>query len=151
MEDGSLEPRAVGHAKTSIEQFPRLEMEDSSTEKCLRSAWETAVRQVFTYCIIAPTTNYDVEYAAAFFLLAGNLRDAVNVCANQLQDLQLAIAIARVHGGDDCLVLRELLEDNVLPQAAFDGNRWLATWAFWMLGRRDMAVRALIVRMSSSI
>ena len=25
-----------------------------------------------------------------------------------------------------------------------EGNRWLATWAFWMLGRRDMAVRALI-------
>ena len=26
-----------------------------------------------------------------------------------------------------------------------DGNRWMASWAFWMLGRRDMAVRSLIV------
>lgn len=42
-------------------------------------------------------------------------------------------------------MVRSLLEDKVLPQAALEGNRWLATWSFWMLGRRDMAVRALIV------
>ena len=85
------------------------------------------------------------EYAAAFFLLADNLQGAVDVCANQLQDLQLAIAIARVYEGDESPVLQSLLEDRVLPQAALEGNRWLATWAFWMLGRRDMAVRVLIV------
>lgn len=89
-------------------------------------------------------TDVSAEYAAAFFLLAGNIQDAINVCANQLHDLQLAIAVARVYDGDDSLVLRSLLEEKVLPQAAFEGNRWLATWAFWMLGRRDMAVRALI-------
>ena len=91
------------------------------------------------------TADKCIEYAAAFFLLAGNLRDAVNVCANQLQDLQLAITIARVYEGDDGTVFRKLLEERVLPLAAFEGNRWLATWAFWMLGRRDLAVRALIV------
>lgn len=83
-------------------------------------------------------------YAAAFFLLAGNLQDAVNVCLHQLQDLQLAVAVARVYEGDDGLVLRRLLEDKVLAQAASEGNRWLATWAFWMLGKRDMAVRSCI-------
>ena len=67
------------------------------------------------------------------------------MCANQLQDLQLAVAISRVYEGDKGLVLRSLLEEKVLPQAALEGNRWLATWSFWMLGRRDMAVRALIV------
>ena len=59
--------------------------------------------------------------------------------------MQLAVAITRVHDGDNSPILRALLEDRVLPQAAFDGNRWLASWAFWMLGRRDMAVRVLIV------
>ena len=93
--------------------------------------------------------DHILEYAAAFFLLAGNLRDAVNVCAQQMQDLQLAIAVARVYEGDDGLIFRELLEDRVLPQAASEGNRWLATWAFWMLGRRDMAVRVLIVCISA--
>jgi len=90
-------------------------------------------------------TDIVEEYAAAFFLLAGNLRDAVNVCAQQSQDLQLAVAVARVYEGDNGPVLRDLLEDKVLPMAAVEGNRWLAMWAFWMLGRRDMAVRALIV------
>lgn len=85
------------------------------------------------------------EYSAAFFLLADHLQDAVNVCLNQLKDLQLAIAIARVYEGDTGPVLRKLLQEEVLNIAAQEGNRWLASWAFWMLRRRDMAVRALIV------
>lgn len=87
----------------------------------------------------------NAAYAAAFFLLADCLRDAVNVCLNQLRDLQLAVAITRIYEGDHGPVLRELLEEKVLPLAAHEGNRWLASWAFWMLRRRDMAVRALIV------
>ncbi|KAK0107758.1 regulator of (H+)-ATPase in vacuolar membrane, variant 2 [Cadophora gregata f. sp. sojae] len=84
------------------------------------------------------------EYAAAFFLLADCLRDAVSVMLNQLKDLQLAIAVTRVYEGENGPVLKELLTDKVLPLAAQEGNRWLASWAFWMLRRRDMAVRALI-------
>ncbi|EFX06570.1 WD repeat protein [Grosmannia clavigera kw1407] len=84
------------------------------------------------------------EYAVAFFLLADRLQDAVAVCFNQLQDLQLAIAIARVYEGDHGPILSKFLEDEVLPLAAQEGNRWLASWAFWMLHRRDMSVRALI-------
>ncbi|KAK3386909.1 RAVE protein 1 C terminal-domain-containing protein [Podospora didyma] len=84
------------------------------------------------------------EYAAAFFLLADHLDDAVNVIFNQMKDLQLAIAVARVYEGEQGPVLRKLLEEEVLLIAAQEGNRWLASWAFWMLHRRDMAVRALI-------
>ncbi|KAF7549991.1 hypothetical protein G7Z17_g6017 [Cylindrodendrum hubeiense] len=80
------------------------------------------------------------EYAAAFFLLADHLHDAVEVCLKQLKDMQLAIAIARVYEGDNGPVLRRLLQDEVLPLAAQEGNRWLASWAFWMLGRKDMAM-----------
>jgi RAVE protein 1 C terminal len=85
------------------------------------------------------------EYAAAFFLLADCLKDAVGICVKQLDDLELAITITRVYEGDDGPVLKWLLEDVVLPRAAIDNNRCLATWAFWMLNRRDMAVRALVV------
>jgi hypothetical protein len=70
------------------------------------------------------------------------------VILNQLKDLQLAIAVTRVYEGEQGPVLKELLQDKVLPLAAQEGNRWLASWAFWMLHRRDMAVRALIVRYS---
>ena len=119
--------------------------EQSSTQKLLsnnfkESRWKTAALKN-AYALLGKRR---FEYAAAFFLLAGNLQDAVNVCAHQMQNLQLAIAVARVYDGDDSLVLHSLLEDKVLPQAALEGNRWLATWAFWMLGKRDMAVRALI-------
>jgi hypothetical protein len=69
----------------------------------------------------------------------------VNVCLNQLKDLQLAIAISRIYEGDKGPILKEILQEKVLPLAAQEGNRWLASWAFWMLHRRDMAVRALIV------
>lgn len=95
--------------------------------------------------LLADQKIVTAEYAAAFFLLADHLRDAVNVCLNQLKDLQLAIAVARVYEGDHGPVLRRLLEEEVLAIAAHEGNRWLASWAFWMLHRRDMAVRALIV------
>lgn len=86
-----------------------------------------------------------LEYAAAFFLLADHLRDAAQVCMNQLGDLQLAITITRAYEGDSGPVLKEILEERVLVDAATEGNRWMASWAFWMLNRRDMAVRALVV------
>ncbi len=91
--------------------------------------------------------EYHSEYAAAFFLLGGSLKDAVNVCIRNLQDFQLAVALARVvEQGDDGPVLREILTYTVLPIAFKEGNRWLASWAFWILRRRDLAVRILIVR-----
>lgn len=84
------------------------------------------------------------EYAAAFFLLADNLDSAVSVLSNQLGDTQLAIAVARVYGGDDSSTLKKFLNERVLPNAAREGNRCQATWTYWMLGERSLAVRALV-------
>ena len=84
-------------------------------------------------------------FAATFFLLGDSLKDAVNVCVRQLDDLPLAVAIARVYEGDDGPVLRSILEANVLPLAFGKGYRWLASWAFWMLNRRDLAIQTIIV------
>jgi len=85
------------------------------------------------------------EYAAAFFLLADRVKDAANVLATQLKDIQLAVAVTRVYEGDDGPVLKQLLQDKVLPVAAQQGDRWLAHWAFDMIGRRDLAMRCLAV------
>ncbi|GKT49456.1 regulatory protein cys-3 [Colletotrichum spaethianum] len=119
--------------------------EQGATQKLLANNFEepkwrtTALKNAY-----ALLSKRRFEYAAAFFLLADHLQDAVNVCLNQLKDLQLAVAIARVYEGDQGPVLRKLLEEEVLAVAAKEGNRWLASWAFWMLNRKDMAVRALI-------
>ncbi|KAG9100994.1 regulator of (H+)-ATPase in vacuolar membrane [Ceratobasidium sp. 370] len=84
------------------------------------------------------------EFAAAFFMLGGSLQDAVNVCLKQLDDFQLAIALARVVEGDNGPVLRGILSKTVVPLAFESGNRWLGSWAFWMLDRRDLSVRILL-------
>ncbi|KAI0721213.1 RAVE protein 1 C terminal-domain-containing protein [Cerioporus squamosus] len=84
------------------------------------------------------------EYAAAFFLLGGGLKDAVSVCIRNLGDWQLAVAIARVVEGDDGPILQDILNNTVIPLAFKEGNRWLASWAFWLLHRRDLTVRILV-------
>ncbi|TFK36859.1 RAVE protein 1 C terminal-domain-containing protein [Crucibulum laeve] len=85
------------------------------------------------------------EYAAAFFLLGNSLKDAVNVCIKQLGDFQLAVALARVvEQGNDGPILQSIFTDTVLPTAFQLGNRWLGSWAFWLLHRRDLAVRILL-------
>ncbi|MCJ1314388.1 regulator of (H+)-ATPase in vacuolar membrane [Agyrium rufum] len=122
--------------------------EQSSTQRFLSnnfsdSRWKTAALKN-AYALMGKRR---FEYAAAFFLLADNLRDAVSVCANQMQDLQLAIAIARVYVGNDAdnPVLKDLINDKVIPQAAREGNRWMASWAYWMLGTKDKALQSLTV------
>lgn len=97
-------------------------------------------------------THKDIpEYAAAFFLLGDSLADAINVCVRQLDDFQLAVALTRVvEQGDDGPVLKHLLSNTVLPIAFAGGNRWLAGWAFWLLRRRDLAVRVLVVSTPST-
>ncbi|WRT63649.1 uncharacterized protein IL334_000572 [Kwoniella shivajii] len=94
------------------------------------------------------------EYAAAFFMLAGCAKDSINVCLRHLNDWQLGVALARVVESNEMEgkgvgpILRWILEDTVLPVAFKGGHRWLASWAFWTLGRRDLAVRILISPMN---
>jgi hypothetical protein len=120
--------------------------EQSATQRLLSNnfdeqRWRTAALKN-AYALLG---KHRFEYAAAFFLLAGHLKDAVSVLSNQLGDMQLAIAVARVYEGDNGPVLEEFLKEKVLPLAVMEGNRWLANWALWMLGKRDKAVRALLV------
>ena len=79
--------------------------------------------------------------------MADSLKDAVNVCLRNLQDFQLAVAVARVYEGDDGPILAEIITDHILPQALKVGDRWLASWGFWLLGNRGKSVQALIVRL----
>lgn len=60
------------------------------------------------------------DHAVAFFLLAGNLRDAVDICLHKLNDLQLAIIIIRLYEGDEGN-LRKLLYTEILG-CDEDGN-----------------------------
>ena len=71
----------------------------------------------------------------------------MNVCLRHLDDFQLAVALARVvEARDDGPILRDILNETIVPLAFKKGNRWLGSWAFWLLHRRDLAVRILVVR-----
>ncbi|KAL1897565.1 regulator of (H+)-ATPase in vacuolar membrane [Ceratocystis pirilliformis] len=119
--------------------------EQAPTQKILANNFdEPKWRTVAMKNAYALLSKRRFRYAAAWFLLGDCLQDAVSVCLKQLKDLQLAVAITRVYEGDNGPVLKKLLEEQVLPLAAEDGNRWLASWAFWMLQRKDMAVQTLI-------
>ncbi|KAG0842100.1 hypothetical protein G6F19_001183 [Rhizopus arrhizus] len=88
------------------------------------------------------------EYAAAFFLLADKLRDAVNVILRNVKDYQLAIAICRVYEGDHSPILREILENTVIPTAIRSNDRWLISMTYWLLGKQNESIRSLIVPLS---
>jgi len=79
-------------------------------------------------------------------MLADQPKDAISVCLRQMGDWQLAVALAKaVEPDDKGPLLKWILTDRVVPMAFEGGHRWLASWAFWTLGRRDLAVRVLIV------
>ncbi|WOO80078.1 Regulator of V-ATPase in vacuolar membrane protein 1 [Vanrija pseudolonga] len=106
--------------------------------------WKTAAAKN-AYALLS---KQRYEYAAAFFMLAGKPKDAITVCLRQLNDWQLAVALARcIEGASGGELLRWVLLDTVLPIAYKGGHRWLASWALWMLNRRDLAVRVLITPM----
>ncbi|KAJ3161107.1 regulator of (H+)-ATPase in vacuolar membrane [Geranomyces michiganensis] len=84
------------------------------------------------------------EYAAAFFLLADKLKDAVSVCLKQLNDPQLATILCRLYEGEDGPILKETITTHILPNAIAKGDRWLAAMAFTMLKQRDQALFAVL-------
>lgn len=53
--------------------------------------------------------------------------------------------LARVYEGDDGPTLKYILNTHVLPFAFGKGHRRLASWAFWLQKRRDLAVQVLVV------
>ncbi|BEI81268.1 hypothetical protein CcaverHIS002_0204280 [Cutaneotrichosporon cavernicola] len=101
--------------------------------------WKTAAAKN-AYALLS---KQRYEYAAAFFMLAGSPKDAITVCLRQLNDWQLAVTLARAVEGDGPL-LTWVLTDTVLPIAFAGGHRWLASWALWMLKRRDLSVRVIV-------
>lgn len=81
-------------------------------------------------------------------MLGDSIQDAVNVCIKNLNDIDLAVALVRIkEGRDDGPLFVKLLKTRLLPLAFDVQDRYLAHWAFWRLGQREMAVRVLCTSM----
>ncbi|CAH2049435.1 unnamed protein product, partial [Iphiclides podalirius] len=96
------------------------------------------------------------EHAAAFFLLGGALKDALEVLITRLGDLQLAMVIARLYESDSTLPpsLKKLLMDEVLggegegegeiePERAHP-DPFVRSMALWELRRYGEALDTLV-------
>lgn len=72
--------------------------------------------------------RHQLELAVAFFLLGGDTSSAINVCAKNLGDEQLALVICRLvesYGGPlQC----HLISKFMLPSAIEKGDYWLASY-----------------------
>ncbi|XP_018327674.1 dmX-like protein 2 isoform X2 [Agrilus planipennis] len=93
------------------------------------------------------------DHAAAFFLLAGHLKDAVEVVLNKLQDIQLAIIIVRLYEGDG-ESLRRLLYVEILGCNSEGNNQdltkahpdpFLRSMSLWILKEYQDSLNTLLI------
>lgn len=71
--------------------------------------------------------RHQLELAIAFFLLGGDTKSAVSVCAKTLGDEQLALVICRLIEGSGGSLERHLVAKCLLPAAIERGDRWFAS------------------------
>ncbi|KAM9587066.1 dmX-like protein 1 isoform 3-T3 [Morphnus guianensis] len=94
------------------------------------------------------------EHSAAFFLLAGHLEDAVEVCLEKLNDIQLALVISRLYESEFEVsstyksVLQKRILGSVFPAKESSGNMhcdpFLRSMAYWILEDYSKALDTLI-------
>ncbi|XP_044575804.1 dmX-like protein 2 isoform X2 [Cotesia glomerata] len=95
------------------------------------------------------------DHAAAFFLLAGSLRDAVEVCLTKLNDIQLAMVVSRLYEDDIASPnFKRLLYEEILGceenKTVTDLNRvhpdpFLRSMALWMLKDYSGSLNTLLL------
>ncbi|NXF09656.1 DMXL1 protein, partial [Smithornis capensis] len=94
------------------------------------------------------------EHSAAFFLLAGHLKDAVEVCLEKLNDIQLALVISRLYESEFEVsstyksVLQKRVLESVFTGKESSGNihcdPFLRSMAYWILEDYSKALDTLI-------
>ncbi|XP_048835403.1 dmX-like protein 1 isoform X1 [Brienomyrus brachyistius] len=90
-------------------------------------------------------------HSIAFFLLAGSLKDAVEVCLDKMQDLQLALVISRLYESEfeASSTYRNILHRHVLGHEApaqIQQDPFLRSMAHWILEDYSQALDTLLVQ-----
>ncbi|XP_026177170.1 dmX-like protein 1 isoform X2 [Mastacembelus armatus] len=89
------------------------------------------------------------QHSAAFFLLAGSLKDAVEVCLEKMQDLQLALVISRLYESEfeTASTYKKILQRHVLgqdKQIPAHQDPFLRSMAYWVLEDYSRALDTLL-------
>ncbi|KAJ1974522.1 regulator of (H+)-ATPase in vacuolar membrane [Dimargaris verticillata] len=104
--------------------------------------WKTAANKN-AYVLLG---KQKFELAASFFLLAGRLADALNVCVRQLHDPALAILLCRAYEGDNGDTLPWLLTEKLIPDAQQTNtpnppDPWQLSLLALLASQRDQALQ----------
>ena len=98
------------------------------------------------------------EEAAAFFLLADKLWDAVEVCVSRLKDLQLAFVIIRLYEGDHGPIYNQYLREYILGIQSQEKGQildvsldpFLRSMVYWLLQDYSAALETLLVEVDDA-
>ncbi|XP_008287374.1 dmX-like protein 1 isoform X2 [Stegastes partitus] len=95
------------------------------------------------------------QHSAAFFLLAGSLKDAVEVCLEKMQDLQLALVISRLYESEfeTASTYKKILQRHVLghdKQIPAHKDPFLRSMAHWVLEDYSRALDTLLEQPANS-
>lgn len=80
--------------------------------------------------------------AAYFFLLAGQVKDCCITLCNKLDDIELALAVAKVNSDKESVM--RIIESFILPKALLNGDRWMTSWVFWEMKLKEISIQALV-------
>lgn len=126
--------RVSGSDKRLLKLFEQDFSDPVNRKKALKNAYALLGKHRF-------------EHAAAFFILAGSIWDAVEVCINNLNDIQLAIILIRLHDSDANLPdnLKKLLFTEILGSTRpAHKDAFLRSIAHWKLGDYLAATNTLL-------
>ncbi|XP_069481661.1 dmX-like protein 1 isoform X2 [Ambystoma mexicanum] len=95
------------------------------------------------------------EHSAAFFLLAGSLKDAVEVCLEKLHDVQLALTISRLYESEfemsatyKSILLKNILGiDSTVKDLGFSkvhADPFVRSMAYWILEEYSKSLDTLL-------
>lgn len=110
------------------------------------SRWKSAALKN-AYVLMGKHRYIDAAY---FFLLADALKDCCNIIATKLNDVQLAIAIAKIYSAtskgtiSEGEIIKNLIENYMVPEVLKNGDRWITSWIFWELEEHEISIQALI-------
>nr|XP_015888746.2 uncharacterized protein LOC107423659 isoform X2 [Ziziphus jujuba var. spinosa] len=88
--------------------------------------------------------RHQLELAIAFFLLGGDTSSAINVCAKNLGDEQLALVICRLVEGRGGQLEHYLITKFILPSTIEKGDCWLASLLEWELGNYSQSFKNML-------
>eukprot|EP01133_Synstelium_polycarpum_P008357 gene8357-9815_t len=89
-------------------------------------------------------SKHKYDLAASMFLLAGDLKQAINLILQVKGDFQLAYVIARLHEGEGGVLAKSIIDDHIVPHAKKTGDRCLLSVCNWLAKRHEDSLKVLL-------